>query len=84
MAWARVAGPGLPHHVTQRGNGRAQTSLDHGDSALKERMRGPSPPPWLPAGPDDRRQRMTSAPRSARSDQSWARIGAGLYFAFCS
>ncbi|HUO11657.1 MAG TPA: transposase [Caulobacteraceae bacterium] len=31
---ARVVVPGLPHHVTQRGNGRAQTFFDDGDYAL--------------------------------------------------
>jgi len=28
---ARVVAPGLPHHVTQRGNGRARTFFDDGD-----------------------------------------------------
>ncbi|MEM8814095.1 MAG: hypothetical protein AAGF59_15905 [Pseudomonadota bacterium] len=31
---ARVVIPGLPHHVTQRGNGRAQTFFEDGDYAL--------------------------------------------------
>lgn len=31
---ARLVVPGLPHHVTQRGNGRAQTFFDDGDYAL--------------------------------------------------
>ena len=31
---ARAVFPGLPHHVTQRGNGRAQTFFDDGDYAL--------------------------------------------------
>ena len=30
----RLVIPGLPHHVTQRGNGRAQTFFDDGDYAL--------------------------------------------------
>ncbi len=30
----RLAIPGLPHHVTQRGNGRAQTFFDDADYAL--------------------------------------------------
>jgi len=30
---ARVVFPGLPHHVTQRGNGRAQTFFDESDYA---------------------------------------------------
>jgi putative transposase len=30
---ARAVFPGLPHHVTQRGNGRAQTFFDDGDYA---------------------------------------------------
>ncbi len=31
---ARVVVPGIPHHVTQRGNGRARTFFDDGDYAL--------------------------------------------------
>ncbi len=31
---ARLVVPGLPHHVTQRGNGRARTFLDDDDYAL--------------------------------------------------
>ena len=31
---ARLVVPGLPHHVTQRGNGRAQTFFNDGDYAL--------------------------------------------------
>jgi putative transposase len=31
---ARVVIPGIPHHVTQRGNGRAQTFFEEGDYAL--------------------------------------------------
>jgi putative transposase len=31
---ARVIIPGHPHHVTQRGNGRAHTFFDDGDDAL--------------------------------------------------
>jgi putative transposase len=31
---ARLVVPGLPHHVTQRGNGRAQTFFGDGDYAL--------------------------------------------------
>ena len=31
---ARVVIPGYPHHVTQRGNGRAQTFFGDGDYAL--------------------------------------------------
>lgn len=31
---ARVVIPGLPHHVTQRGNGRARTFFNDGDYAL--------------------------------------------------
>jgi putative transposase len=31
---ARLVIPGLPHHVTQRGNGRAQTFFSDGDHAL--------------------------------------------------
>lgn len=31
---ARAVFPGLPHHVTQRGNGRAQTFFDDSDYAL--------------------------------------------------
>jgi hypothetical protein len=31
---ARFVVPGLPHHVTQRGNGRAQTFFGDGDYAL--------------------------------------------------
>ncbi len=31
---ARLVVPGLPHHVTQRGNGRARTFFDDGDYAL--------------------------------------------------
>ena len=31
---ARVVIPGLPHHVTQRGNGRQQTFFDDSDYAL--------------------------------------------------
>ncbi|HEX9209099.1 MAG TPA: transposase, partial [Bradyrhizobium sp.] len=31
---ARVVIPGHPHHVTQRGNGRARTFFDDGDYAL--------------------------------------------------
>jgi putative transposase len=31
---ARVVIPGHPHHVTQRGNGRARTFVDDGDYAL--------------------------------------------------
>ena len=31
---ARVVIPGYPHHVTQRGNGRARTFFDDGDYAL--------------------------------------------------
>jgi putative transposase len=31
---ARLVVPGLPHHVTQRGNGRAQTFFSDGDYAL--------------------------------------------------
>jgi len=30
----RLVGPGLPHHVTQRGNGRQQTFFEEGDYAL--------------------------------------------------
>ena len=30
---ARVVGPGIPHHVTQRGNGRAQTFFGDADYA---------------------------------------------------
>ena len=30
----RVVIPGIPHHVTQRGNGRAQTFFEEGDYAL--------------------------------------------------
>jgi len=34
---ARLVFPGPPHHVTQRGNGRAQTFFrNYGDSALIE------------------------------------------------
>jgi putative transposase len=31
---ARVVVPGLPHHVTQRGNGRARTFFEDGDYRL--------------------------------------------------
>jgi len=31
---ARVVAPGVPHHVTQRGNRRQQTFFNHGDYAL--------------------------------------------------
>ena len=31
---ARVVIPGIPHHVTQRGNGRARTFFEDGDFAL--------------------------------------------------
>jgi putative transposase len=31
---ARLIVPGLPHHVTQRGNGRAQTFFTDADYAL--------------------------------------------------
>ena len=31
---ARVVIPGLPHHATQRGNGRQQTFFDDSDYAL--------------------------------------------------
>jgi putative transposase len=31
---ARVVVPGHPHHVTQRGNGRARTFFEDGDYAL--------------------------------------------------
>jgi putative transposase len=31
---ARAVFPGLPHHVTQRGNGRQQTFFDDSDYAL--------------------------------------------------
>jgi putative transposase len=31
---ARLVVPGVPHHVTQRGNGRATTFFDDGDDAL--------------------------------------------------
>jgi putative transposase len=31
---ARLVIPGLPHHVTQRGNGRAQTFFEEADYAL--------------------------------------------------
>ena len=31
---ARVVIPGIPHHVTQRGNGRALTFFEQGDFAL--------------------------------------------------
>ncbi|WP_245329332.1 hypothetical protein [Bradyrhizobium centrolobii] len=31
---ARVVIPGLPHHVTQRGNGRARTFFGEDDYAL--------------------------------------------------
>lgn len=31
---ARVVVPGLPHHVMQRGNGRARTFFDDGDYRL--------------------------------------------------
>jgi REP element-mobilizing transposase RayT len=31
---ARVVIPGIPHHVTQRGNGRGQTFFEPGDYAL--------------------------------------------------
>ena len=30
----RVVIPGIPHHVTQRGNGRQQTFFEQGDYAL--------------------------------------------------
>ena len=30
----RLVLPGIPHHVTQRGNGRAQTFFEDGDYAL--------------------------------------------------
>ena len=30
---ARTILPGIPHHVTQRGNGRQQTFFEHGDYA---------------------------------------------------
>jgi putative transposase len=31
---ARLVAPGVPHHVTQRGNGRPQTFFDDTDYAL--------------------------------------------------
>jgi putative transposase len=31
---ARIVIPGIPHHVTQRGNGRQQTFFDKGDYTL--------------------------------------------------
>jgi putative transposase len=31
---ARLVIPGLPHHVTQRGNGRAQTFFEESDYVL--------------------------------------------------
>ena len=31
---ARLVVPGLPHHVTQRGNGRQQVFFEEGDYAL--------------------------------------------------
>jgi REP-associated tyrosine transposase len=31
---ARVIAPGLPHHVTQRGNGRQRLFVEEGDYAL--------------------------------------------------
>jgi putative transposase len=39
---ARVVIPGHPHHVTQRGNGRARTFFGDSDYALY-RDRGPRP-----------------------------------------
>jgi putative transposase len=35
---ARVVVPGLPHHVTQRGNGRARTFFEDDDYALYRRL----------------------------------------------
>lgn len=37
---SRVVVPGLPHHVTQRGNGRAQTFFDDADYALYRDLLG--------------------------------------------
>ena len=37
---ARAVFPGLPHHVTQRGNGRAQTFFDDRDYALYRELLG--------------------------------------------
>ena len=37
---ARAVFPGLPHHVTQRGNGRAQTFFDDADYALYRDLLG--------------------------------------------
>ena len=39
---ARVVIPGHPHHVTQRGNGRARTFFDDGDYALYRDLLGAS------------------------------------------
>jgi len=37
---ARIVFPGLPHHVTQRGNGRQQTFFDNADYALYQALLG--------------------------------------------
>ena len=37
---ARVVVPGLPHHVTQRGNGRQQTFFDDSDYRLYRALLG--------------------------------------------
>ncbi|HWG04046.1 MAG TPA: hypothetical protein VG271_03440 [Beijerinckiaceae bacterium] len=36
---ARLVIPGLPHHVSQRGNGRARTFFDDADYALYRDLR---------------------------------------------
>ncbi len=49
---ARAVFPGLPHHVTQRGNGRARTFFSVGDYQLYRDLLGPSmrPPPVSKSG----------------------------------
>ena len=37
---ARAVFPGRPHHVTQRGNGRAQTFFEDADCALYRHLLG--------------------------------------------
>ncbi len=56
---ARLVVPGIPHHVTQRGNGRARTIFGDDDYALYRD---------LPAG---RGQRPSSPTSNARPIGAW-------------
>jgi putative transposase len=42
---ARVVVPGIPHHVTQRGNGGARTFFGDDDYALYRDLLGEAPAP---------------------------------------